>query len=543
MILDPKGSPELCRVSKKFIYAAKTQYKDFGSWILWRWQSRRHSHVKWFVRIEGVAFFLAAILFAFDQWKPESHEYILLPSIIFITALSVYWIWIFICRGIISQPVSWRKLINIDTWAGVTAMLGLHSIFFANDPTQLEIPQSLFKLGILVFAIYFYILIRGLETAFLKCTLKNSFLDRAHYWLDRNTIEKSLNGLDFCLFAMGAILVGSFFWIKGFPPFYRTSLSLVFLIVPYSQWLMTWTLKCADTHRFSASQYSYFRNLRKFKLFIFHQFGVLTQGKMKIQEQVIDADDEWSKDEIKDILFRMTENSNHPVAALIHEKFRSNKRSLVTIDRVDFKSHLGIQVEFKDLQGRATLGVLGGMTWHKVLQHEIFPETLVKLKDWKEKKYKVVLLSLNRKILAMFALEDPLRENLSSEIEALKASGVYPVMMSSNEDFFECAEGQDPLLERAVNLVPVERHEQKRYWLEREPRALEVVGYWDQVEEPIVIFTPERSLVPIDRSAFVAPRMNDLKAVILLSRKHHCLRHSIVALSFLLTLILVTLIS
>lgn len=542
------NSPQFCRMSRKFLHAKVSRPKDFGVWISWQWRRKNKKQLKWQVRSRFFVLSILCILtYAIDRFAPDFHEYSLPIALAISSAVVFYWVFEFLRWGFKSQLSRWRKFLNLEVWASLTVLASLHSIFFSADPLIFSLPITADALMILVLGIYLWIFVRWGETELFKSKLKSSFLDPALKWGDLDAIAKFSNRIDLGAFFLGLLILFVTYELVGLPDLHWLALSTLPLFLPYSQILMTCTLRCADAHRFSCQEFSYFRNLRNFRLFIFHQFGALTQGSMVIKENVIDTDDEWSKDEIKDILFRITEGSSHPVAKLIHEKYKSNKRSLVTMQQIDAKPHLGIQAEFKDIQGRATVGVLGGMTWHKVLQHEIFQETLVKLKEWKEKKYKVILLALNRKLLAMFAMSDPWRENLIEDLEAFKRDGYFTAMMSSNEDFFEISPpAQDPILERAVNLVPVERNEQKRYWLEREPRAIEVVSYWDVIDEPLlptIICTPNREWVSAEKSAFIAPRIQDIHRVAKLSRVHHRWSYGVMALSFLLTVIFATLVS
>lgn len=540
-----KLSPRFCRVSRKFMHSSAMNPKDFGVWLCWQITRCDHRRLKWHIRSRWIAPLLAFLIYSLDTYIPDTHPYFNPTAIILFAMICIYWITLMFWWGVRSQVRSWRRLFNIDTWAAATAFVAGMTIIFPRDFLQFEIPENPLELAILTACIYGWIFVRWGETEYFRRKLSDRFHKMELRWYDLNSILQVWKRFDLSLIVTGALLSTLIFVTQHTPSPLLMVAALFPIFLPYSQWIMTWTLYRADQNHFACSDFSFFRNLRKFKLFIFHQFGTLTEGNIKIEDYVIDPDDEWSKDEIKDILFRITENSTHPISLLIHNKFRSNKRSLVTLDKVTVRPHLGIQAEFKDLQGRATSGVLGGMTWHKVLQHEIFPETLARLKGWKEKRNKVVLLSLNRKILAMFAISDPMVEGWAQDIDSFKKSRLYPVLMSSNEDFLETA-GDEPFLERAMNLVPVERIEQKRYWLEREAKAIEVVSYWDEMDEPQlpqIRFTPKRQFVSDEVSAFVAPRIDHLRQVICLSRAHHLTRYIVWISGLIATVVCAALIS
>ncbi|MDB5036816.1 MAG: hypothetical protein JWQ35_344, partial [Bacteriovoracaceae bacterium] len=205
------------------------------------------------------------------------------------------------------------------------------------------------------------------------------------------------------------------------------------------------------------------------------------------EEVWIDKAEDFTESEIQDVFHQLAEGSDHPISNLIAASTRQKDRPLIKLEKMETKENLGIVAEFKDLQRRKTTAVLAGLTWQKILQHEISEEGMDKVREWKQKKAWTIFLSLNRQIVAAIAWKNPSRNPFSAAID----SKIPRVLLSSlphlAENFFE-----EQFNQVCLNLLPAERISQKKYWYERTKHSLEIKSAWDSLAEDDLVFVSAR---------------------------------------------------
>jgi hypothetical protein len=306
--------------------------------------------------------------------------------------------------------------------------------------------------------------------------------------------------------------------------YFWTSFAACFLpcAFPYFEWIALRLRIESEKVGFLCRSFESFKKLKDYQMILMHRFGVLTLTKFKIADYFIDDSDEWSEAEIKELISLMVANSLHPASKILIEEFKPKKKSLVSLESIQARPHLGLISEFHDLQGRKGTAVLGEMTWHKILQHEIFPEHLDKLKQLNEKADLLVLISMNRKILAAIAISAPEKENLADLLGDFNREGIKIALLSSSPLRSKTVT-TNMFVETATNLLPLERQTQRKVWMERVQPILEVKSYWDSPETPnlpALIFADKADQSPEAECMIIGKNIDALHRAIHLSSNY-----------------------
>ncbi|MBN8554116.1 MAG: hypothetical protein J0L93_01620 [Deltaproteobacteria bacterium] len=401
-------------------------------------------------------------------------------------------------------------------------------------------PDSPIALAIACFVGFFWMQMRiGLRKYWQKET-SGFFKDKELLW-EKFLIPSHKHQRILSLLGLVCLGAFAFFCKDNRINFYWTALALCFLpcALPYFEWIAQRLLIESEKIGFLCRKFVSFKRLKDFKMLVLHRFGVLTKTNFKVNDHFIDDSDEWSEAEIKELLSLITSTSSHPISKLLTEEFTAKKKTLVSLEHLEQKSHLGITAQFKDLQGRHGTAVLGEMTWHKILQHEIFPENVEKLKKLSEKADILLLLSINRKILAAVAIKVQQRKDAAEALTQLHAKKLHLTLLSSSPFKLEDLP-ENSFVEMATNLLPIERQNQRKVWMERISPILEVKAFWDENEKPelpSLIFADSGKEAPEADCLLLSQNLGSVGKALELS-KMYCLKNWVFSFCALSTTII-----
>jgi Cu+-exporting ATPase len=146
----------------------------------------------------------------------------------------------------------------------------------------------------------------------------------------------------------------------------------------------------------------------KLKYVVFDKTGTLTTGNFQVESlNCAEAD----KADVEAVIAGLESRSSHPIAASLQKAFGSTK----TIDWAEIEEIEGHGITGRDLQGNDYR--LGSYRWAKELttddQHQLY-------------------LLKNGSLWATVDLRDEIREGAKTALDALKARGLTPVMLSGD---------------------------------------------------------------------------------------------------------------
>lgn len=366
------------------------------------------------------------------------------------------------------------RFFQFDFIFGLVIGLSLYDAFFEGT---LLFPAKLSTLDMLIASSVAWYVIRLWEARYLqrKTSYSGAFDDTFAQWnLDeiRPWILKRNALVAIAALIFSAIVIHQ-------PSWGLILASTLPAFIPTLPWKLSQILSNARRKELFCKKFSDFERLDAIQLSAFHHGGVFSDLEPTFLDQWIHPDDEFSLDEILDVTQQLCQKTEHPLSKMIREHGKWPKRSLLKVEKVDVLPNLGVTAEFLDLQGRRTTAHWGGLSWHKILQHEMDSEGLNTIKAWREKhSAEILLLSLNRRIVAAFGYVERPREDANESVSLLKDLHIDSVLISSIHRDVD-SKIATRFAEKAVNLLPVERKTQWKYWLERKPNILECNAWWD----------------------------------------------------------------
>lgn len=350
------------------------------------------------------------------------------------------------------------------------------------------------NLGLVLSGLCFlWILMRSFESQFWKKLLNKRFKDDDLNWsqevVSTRALFRSGRLAIFVCLCLSLVLAG--IWIFDFSKPYAFSLSLAGLIpflVPYSRWALIHLLVGAQKHRAIIDDFNSFQSLRKADLCVLHQIGVTTEEKLEFIELWIDEHQDYSREEIEDILAKLKEASDHPVTRLLNP--RSGK-DLTELVQIQVRPHLGLEAKFKDLNHHKVKVFWGTPVWHKILEHEISEKGMEKIRQVKSP---ATYLSVNQQIIAILFWTPKPRTELENDLALIRSQ--IPVVLASSQNLEFTKYSIDQV---CLGLVPLERKIQMKHWKERAHSILEVRSWWDPSSgsEHSILFSDLRLETPL----------------------------------------------
>lgn len=266
--------------------------------------------------------------------------------------------------------------------------------------------------------------------------------------------------------------------------------------LPWSRWIFQ-RLHRSSMHNqwiIGSDDLQSFADLKDKNLLIFHHHGVLSDSHARVEELWIDTSDQWPKEDIREILVHLANQNSHPICELIVKSFPKIKKPLLDLESIQVLPHLGISAQLRDIHKSRVTARLGSVAWHRILQSEMSPEGRARLKSWIERGWTISMLSLNQEVVAAIAIDSSWRADLLESLTAISGDLNFTsvALSSTNRNIPET----QYLKQSVSHLFPVERSSHFKRWIERRPKAVEVLAWWDQGFSPTL---PKIQFRPTDR--------------------------------------------
>lgn len=193
---------------------------------------------------------------------------------------------------------------------------------------------------------------------------------------------------------------------------------------------------------------TYLEEARNLKAIAFDKTGTVTEGKPKLVGFVV-VDQSVAKDRVAVFAASLAGRSDHPVSKAIAAGLT------VELEEVE---------EFEALAGRGVQGCINGHVLvlgnHRLVEErkQCSPELEAQLRAHEEAGRTVTLLAGEAGVLALFAVADTIKESSRRAVEALKALGVTPVMLTGdNEATAKTIAREAGIDEAQGNLLPQDK--------------------------------------------------------------------------------------
>jgi hypothetical protein len=400
------------------------------------------------------------IHWGWSQPEPWFHTTWIGLSLLFLTCT----ISLHIYSGWKSRNDFFSRIFQLDLWMG---------FFFAALAIETSIESPL-SIAVVALASFGWFQLRAFESFLWRKQLKNSFRDEALIWTPEGTPHAKILRLEKMLALIGLLCVGSAAALHIIP--LRASFLIgCFLpaLLSWPQWCSTFLLAKAERLHVVCQEFQKFSSLRFSDLLLFHQTGVLTSRKFKFRELWIDKKEDFTEAEIRDVFRQLAELSEHPIAEALLKELPEKSRELMKLNKSEVLPNLGLSAEFEDSKRHKATAVLSGLTWQKILQHEVSEEGMDKIREWKREKMWTSFLSLNRKVVAAVVWEN------AAVAPDANFKFDRPMVVFSSQPHFASGISENLFEQVCVNLLPLERRTQMLYWQERAKKILEVKSIWD----------------------------------------------------------------
>jgi len=161
----------------------------------------------------------------------------------------------------------------------------------------------------------------------------------------------------------------------------------------------------------------FLETMAKADTLIVDKTGTITEGKFTVVSCKLPVDDEESIN----LLYSMTESSIHPVSISVKEYLKKNYKNLkyLELEKISTLQAKGISAKFNDKQ------LIGG---NSALMDEF------NIKHDTNFQNTQFLFAIDNKIVAVFELEDELKQNAKEAIADIKASGVEVIMLTGDNE-------------------------------------------------------------------------------------------------------------
>ncbi|KAG5646577.1 hypothetical protein DXG03_002880 [Asterophora parasitica] len=177
-----------------------------------------------------------------------------------------------------------------------------------------------------------------------------------------------------------------------------------------------------------------FQEMAQLDLVVFDKTGTLTEGgEPRVSDCIFSPSRPWPRSVILGVANELETASSHPLATAIrHFSKDSDAQSGSAFEEIAGK---GLKAVFADLKCTA---IIGNELWMDEHGAEIDPETSQNLLTWKMDAKSVVLLAIQRdedatfRVVASFAVMDPLRPGVSGVISQLAEQGISSWMISGD---------------------------------------------------------------------------------------------------------------
>jgi Cu2+-exporting ATPase len=158
---------------------------------------------------------------------------------------------------------------------------------------------------------------------------------------------------------------------------------------------------------------------------VFDKTGTLTEGKPAVTDQYwIEPRTDWRTN----LLFSLEKRSEHPLAEAICRELQALQTGMPALEQFQSLTGKGVEAQYENKRYR-----VGNLPW--LLQEGAeLPESAQKtLETWSSEAYTVVGFTGDGRLIALFALADPLKPGTSEAVQALKKAGIQTVMLTGDQ--------------------------------------------------------------------------------------------------------------
>jgi P-type Cu+ transporter len=175
-------------------------------------------------------------------------------------------------------------------------------------------------------------------------------------------------------------------------------------------------------------------NMKKTKVLVTDKTGTLTEGKPKLIEIITISD--FNQELLLKYAASLEKYSEHPLAQAILQK--ADKQNLKLMSAQNFSSHTG-------------KGLSGIIDFHEILlgnsnfmnsfgiEHNLVEE---KANDLRKEGSTVIYMAINKKIVGLLAIADPIKETSKEALEILSRKNITTVMVTGDNSLTAHAVGQ-----------------------------------------------------------------------------------------------------
>jgi len=167
-------------------------------------------------------------------------------------------------------------------------------------------------------------------------------------------------------------------------------------------------------------------SLADIKHFVFDKTGTLTTGKM----QITDIFTEQLENELITQVAALESYSEHPIAKAICALAKQQGLNYKDIKITDFKNQVGRGIEGKINQQTI---LIGQANWFKTQQIDLLPQHQQIVKTLEEKAISPIHIAINQQEVAIFALQDPLRNEAPDLIKNLQNQQIKITLLSGDK--------------------------------------------------------------------------------------------------------------
>jgi Cd2+/Zn2+-exporting ATPase len=187
----------------------------------------------------------------------------------------------------------------------------------------------------------------------------------------------------------------------------------------------------------------YVGELSRIRAVLFDKTGTLTEGRIEISDLIVNEG--YSEDEIIKIAYSIESKSKHPIAKTF-QQYGKNK-GIKAVDVDNFQSIPGVGLK-ADIQSKS---------YYLAKEDYFNKEAITKLTDKSQGKTKVILGN-DSEILALFSLDDKIRDDGKETITDIKNHGIKTAMLTGdNESAAELVANSLSLDEYYSNLLPEDK--------------------------------------------------------------------------------------
>jgi Cu+-exporting ATPase len=164
---------------------------------------------------------------------------------------------------------------------------------------------------------------------------------------------------------------------------------------------------------------------QKIDTIIFDKTGTLTEGKPKVTD-IISMDESMTKEEVIKWVASAEQGSEHPLAQAILESAKDQNISLLEIKDFEAVPGKGVRVRIN-----GALVTVGNRKLHETKERfsSDLEETMNRLEDQAKT---VVIVALNKRIIGLLAIADPIKSSSKVTINLLKKMHINPYMVTGD---------------------------------------------------------------------------------------------------------------